>query len=367
MKQKTGALRIGLIGCGRVAVEHHLPSLRKVANAEIVAVADTDYEKATLLAERHQIAACYGHPRDLLADKRVEAVGVLTPTSSHYQIGIAALQAGKHVFMEKPLALSRSECDQLIRAWRQSGKMAMTCFNLRWHRHVQKAKEIVASGRLGTIKGIISTYTHNRDIQNVQEWHKRQILGGGVTFNEGVHHYDLWRFLLEKDVCEAFAFQRGSAHFEDETSVFSGRLSNGILASCFSTFKTSPANEIQIIGTAGRLCIDLYRFDGWNFFPSSIYSGSIGHRLKRSLQNIGQCIEAVSAKCRGGGFAETFYHAWDHFVRCLREGKEPGCTFDDGRQAVLTALAAIESFRSGQLTRVDEENQLPVDIDGQKK
>ena len=111
MRQNTEALRIGLIGCGRVAKEHHLPSLQRVANTEIVAVADVDYDQATFLAKTHKIATCYRHTQEMLADQRVEAVGILTPTPSHHQIGMAALQAGKHVFItDFRVGFNRHKC-----------------------------------------------------------------------------------------------------------------------------------------------------------------------------------------------------------------------------------------------------------------
>lgn len=359
MKITNKALRIGLIGCGRVAHEHHLPSLKRVSGAEITAVADIDPGKASRLARARGKPKWYASPDELLADPSVEAVAVLTPTPSHHEIGMAALRAGKHVFLEKPLALSRLECDQLVDAARKSGCRTMTCFNLRWHRLIRKAKTFIESGRLGEIKAVMSTYTHCRDTRTAQPWHRKLSLGGGVSYNESVHHFDLWRYLLGKNVEEIFAFHQSSDHYEDETSLISARLEDGILAGSFNTFRTSPASVLEIVGSNGRLCINLYCFDGLSFVPSTAYPGSISHRVKSSLQSLGQCAGVMSAIRRGGLFAETFYYAWDHFVRCVVEGREPECSFDDGRQAVLAALAAVESFSTGRKTRIDGDNRLP--------
>jgi predicted dehydrogenase len=235
----------------------------------------------------------------------------------------------------------------------------MTCFNLRWHRQVRKAKTFIEAGRLGDITAVLSKYTHYRNPETAQIWHKKLSFGGGVSFNESVHHFDLWRFILGKEVEEVYAFHRDTDHFEDETSIISARLEDGILASCFNTFRTSPACDLEIVGTKGRLFLDLYRFDGFNFSPSTAYPGSISCRVKSILQSIRQSPEAFSAMRKGGGLAETFDFAWDHFVRCVIEDREPECSFDDGRQAVLTALAVVESFSTGRMTRVDEDNRLP--------
>ncbi len=350
---------IGVIGCGKVALEHHLPSLKRVVGAEVVALADTDQKKTERLARAYRIANQCTTAEELLGDPSVDVVAVLVPTPDHHEIGMAALQAGKHVFMEKPLALSRSQCDELVDTARQAGTKTMTCFNLRWHRLIQEAKNFLASGRLGTIKAINSTYTHCRDPQHAQPWHRHLRFGGGVSFNESVHHFDLWYHLLHSDVEEVFALHRTSRDYEDESSMIAARFENGVLASCFNTFRTSPANEIEIVGDEGRLCINLYRFDGLQFFPSSVYPGSITLRANQAALSLKRFFGAISARQRGGFFAETFHGAWQHFIRCIQEDNEPSCSLSDGRRAVLAALAVVRSFNSEKSVRVDADNRLP--------
>jgi predicted dehydrogenase len=361
MKRSIRHVKIGLIGCGRVAREHHLPSLKRVPGAEIFAVTDIDLEKAAGIAKIYSIPHVYPSYNDLLSDPRIEGVGVLTPTASHHEIGLAALGAGKHLFLEKPLALSRLACDQLIEAARKSGKKTMTCFNLRWHRLIREALAVIDSGRVGDIKAVTSKYTHFRNIATAQKWHKQLEFGGGVSFNENIHHFDLWRFLLKKEIEEVFAFHRESDFYKDETSLVSARLEEDILASCFGSMKTSPESELVIFGTDGRLSVNLYRFDGLDFLPSTAYPGSTGYRVRSILQSLGKVPSLLAANRYGGGFAETFYFAWEHFIRCVTEDREPECSFEDGRQAVLTALAVVESFKKGKMTMVDGDHRLIAD------
>lgn len=352
-------IKIGLIGCGKVAVEHHIPSLKRISRAEIVAVADIQPERLTCLTKDYSTTTKYATAAELIQDPRIEAIGVLTHTPSHHAISLAALYAGKHVFLEKPLALSRKECDQLVEAGRVSGKKTMICFNLRWHRLILQAKEILSSGRLGPIVAIRSVYTHFRDGIQAPDWHRKLCHGGGVTFNESVHHIDLWRYLLKQEIEEVFAFHAPSATYEDETSVINARLSGGTLATAINTFQTSPSNEIEIFGSNGRLVICLYRFDGIRFYSCSEYPGSLSTRIKGIPQTMKLLAGAFPAMKRGGGFGETFYHAWNHFIDSILSDKPSDCSFDDGRQAVLTSLAAIQSFRTNQLVAVDGDNQLP--------
>jgi predicted dehydrogenase len=359
MTSKPRKLKIGLIGCGKVAFEHHLPSLKRIARAEIVAVADRQIDRLVRLTKDYPTVTQYTTAAELLQDPRVEAVGVLTHTPSHHEIGLAALQAGKHVFLEKPLALSRIECDRLVEAGRVSGNKTMVCFNLRWHRLIRQAKQIVSSGRLGSIVAIRSVYTHFRDGKDAPDWHRKLCHGGGVTFNESVHHIDLWRYLLRQEIEDIFAFHTPSATYEDETSVINARLSGGTLATAINTFQTSPTSELEIYGSRGRLALCLYRFDGLRFYSSSEYPGSFSTRMKAIPKAMTQLAGACPAMKRGGGFGETFYHAWSHFIDSIIADKHPDCSFDDGRQAVLASLAAIQSFQTNQLVAVAGDNRLP--------
>lgn len=359
MNSNRRTLRVGLIGCGKVAEEHHLPSLQLVSNVKVVALADQNEEKLDHLSRKYNIRRRYNNSNDLLADPEIDAIGVLTPTSSHCEIGVAALNAGRHVFLEKPLALSRIECDRLVEASRDTGKTKMICFNLRWHRLIVEAKRLVTSGVLGEIQVIRSIYTHYREGIGAPDWHRKLHLGGGVTFNESIHHFDLWRFVLDREVVEVHAFHNPSKQYEDETSVVGARLSGGVLGTIVNTFKTSPTSEIEILGSKGRLCINLYQFDGLRFYPYTIYPGSLNYRLKGLFKSIGQLAGFVPTMRRGGSFNETFVHAWDHFVDSALADRPATCTFEDGRRAVLITLAAVSSFQSERAVLVSGNNKLP--------
>lgn len=359
MNRDNPNLKIGLIGCGKVAGEHHLPSLMRIPAARVIALADPEHPKMSSLSRKYHITKQYRTETELLADKEIEAVGILTDTPSHCDIAVAALKAGKHVFLEKPLALSRSECDRLVEACRSTGKTNMVCFNLRWHRLIEDARRFIRSGRLGDIKIIRSSYTHFRDGADAPDWHRKLCRGGGVTFNESVHHFDLWRFLLGQNIEEVHAFQTRSAHYEDETSVIGARLSGGTLGTIINTFKTSPTSELELLGVGGRLHINLYQFDGMKFFPHLVYPGSIIHRAKNVCQSISHLPRVIPALSKGGIFGETFYRAWSHFVQSALLNKQTTCTFEDGQQAVLTTLAAVKSFSDRSTVLVNQSNELP--------
>jgi len=349
MRPDPRTLRLGLIGCGRVAVERHLPSLRHVGGFRLVAASDADGARLNLVSDQFGIAHRHVDYRALLERSDVDAVGILTPTASHVEITLAALAAGKHVLVEKPLALTAAECDRLIERAAVSPGKVVVGFNLRWHRLVRRARAFVAGGALGRVTAIRSAYTHERTGENAPDWHRKRKSGGGVLLNEAVHHFDLWRYLLGADVAEIFAATRHSSSYEDETSSVTATLEGGVLASGIFSFGTGPNSEIEIYGETGRLYLSCYRFDGLEFYPRSGYPGDPRDRLGKL---VAAAKELPSALRRGSEFADTFRGLWQHFFDCIREDKPSECTLQDGKRAIEVAAASIASASAGKPVRI---------------
>ena len=131
MPKRRRAIKLGIIGCGRVAEQRHFPALRYLPDVDVVAVSDIEENRIQRLADRLGIEHRSSDYRTLLERADVEAVGILTPTASHAEIALAALEAGKHVLIEKPLALTLEECDRLIAGSADSSRTVTVGFNLR--------------------------------------------------------------------------------------------------------------------------------------------------------------------------------------------------------------------------------------------
>jgi predicted dehydrogenase len=341
-------IRLGIIGCGKVAWERHYPALRRLSGFKVEAVCDTDAARASRIARLFGVRRSYADFHDLVQQGDIDAVAVLTPTCAHAEVGIAVLDAGKHLFLEKPLALTLEEAGRLIQAQRRSGRVAQVCFNLRWHRLVRQAKAAIEGGLLGRVKAIRSVYTHDRTGADAPDWHRKLALGGGVGFNEGVHHYDLWRYLLGREVRQIHALSQPSDVYEDETSVTSATLEGGVLASAVMSFLTGPNSEVEVFGEKGRLLISLYRFDGLQFYSNKTYPGAHMDRLKRGIRALAALPGLVADTRNGGGFQSTFAAAWSAFEDSIRTGSPSECTLEDGYKALEIALAAGESVACGR-------------------
>ena len=114
MANSRNKLRFGLIGCGRVTETLHLPALKQLDDADVVALADISGDRLNKVADLFHIPDRYPDYQCLLADCSIDAVAVCVPARFHVDVALAALEAGKHLFIEKPLALGLDECDRLI-------------------------------------------------------------------------------------------------------------------------------------------------------------------------------------------------------------------------------------------------------------
>jgi len=349
---RSTPIRLGIIGCGKVSWERHMPALLHTREFEVTATADPDAGRSEWLAGKLGAPHRMTGYRALLDLPEVDAVGILTPTSSHAEITLAALDSGKHVLVEKPLALTVAECDRLAARASSSPCKVVVGFNLRWHRLVRRARAFIAAGALGRIKAIRCVYTHDRTGETAPDWHRKLELGGGVTFNEGVHHFDLWRHLGGGGIEEVFAYSNPSSRYEDETSNVTARMSDGVLATAVLSLRTGPNSEVEIFGDLGRLCLSLYRFDGMEFHPHSTYPGNLAGRVKKTLSSLASLPQAIPIMRRGGDFQATFSGLWEHFADCILRDQPSDCTLEDGRSGIEAALAAIESFRSGRPVRL---------------
>ncbi len=347
-------VRLGLVGCGNVTENRHLPALKQVSGIEVVAVADTDERQLNKVADSFHIKKRYTGLTPLLDDPDVDAVGIVTPVQFHGEMAMEVISAGKHLFLEKPLALRLDQADQLVEKATQEQCKAMLGYNLRWHPFVRQAREIIRSGSLGNIEMVLSvSTTGTRFNPKAPVWMDRRESGGGVLFEYSSHFFDLWRFLFDEDVEQVFAVRR-SDEWDDVSATVNARLTNGIPVTSAFSEATTTNKEIQIYGQAGSLSVSLYRFDGIKIIPRSHPPGGIAGRLQEIMQTIGQIPNALSNRRKGGIHNSAFAAEWQHFADCIKKNIKPECTFVDGKKALQATLAAMVSASSGKPVHIPD-------------
>ncbi len=338
--------KVAFIGCGRATENLHLPALQKIDNVEVVALADTNSKQMNAVAGKFNIKNCYEDYRAILTDPSVDIVAVCVPVRHHFSIAMAVIESGKHLLVEKPLTLTLDEADTLVRAAESTDKKIMVGFNLRHHRLIQEAKKMLDNGDLGEIESIRSQWTSAiRYKQQLPDWRNSREQGGGALFEIGVHHFDLWRYLLKSDIAEISAHSK-SQNYPDETVTVTAKMENGVVASAMFSEIASDHNELEICGSKGRLRISLFQFDGLEFFPIMDAPGGIDKKVKELINFAKQLPTGIAIARQGGDFLNTYYHEWQYFLQCIENNEAVESSLTAGRQALEAVLSAIASADS---------------------
>ncbi|HBQ63600.1 MAG TPA: gfo/Idh/MocA family oxidoreductase [Clostridiales bacterium] len=190
-------LRIGIIGCGGIVRFAHMVSDKANPDVEVVALCDIIREKAEKMAAQHGIKDVYENYQDLLKREDIDAVDICTPNFLHSVIAVDAFRAGKHVFCEKPDAVSVEEVLKMNRAWKESGKVFMVMRNNRFRPDTRFLKKIIQEGGLGEIYAGRCGWIRRRGIPGKGGWFTTKAQsGGGPLIDLGVHMIDLAIWLM---------------------------------------------------------------------------------------------------------------------------------------------------------------------------
>ncbi|MFC4076996.1 Gfo/Idh/MocA family protein [Salinithrix halophila] len=203
-------IKVGVIGCGSIAIHRHIPEYANNPHVELVAFCDTDRERATAAAMEYG-GRVFTDYEELCKLEELDAVSVCTPNAYHAPISIAAARAGKHVLCEKPMATSREEAEEMIRAARESGVKLMIGHNQRLMPPHVKAKEILSTGTLGRVLTFRTAFGHGGpegwSVEGPGGWFfQKEKAFIGAMGDLGVHKTDLVRWLLDDEVVEVSAF-----------------------------------------------------------------------------------------------------------------------------------------------------------------
>ncbi len=187
-------LRWGILSTASIGTVKVIPGILKAARCEVVAIASRDATQAIVAAERLGIPRAHGSYEALLADRDVDAIYIPLPNHLHAEWSIAAMEAGKHVLCEKPMAMTASDAQRMVDVARATGVHLMEAFMYRHHPSWVAAMELVADGRIGTLAAVQSWFSYFNDdganIRNILDY------GGGALFDIGCYAVNLSRMLF---------------------------------------------------------------------------------------------------------------------------------------------------------------------------
>ena len=255
MNDSKSVVGFGIVGCGMIA-DFHAQALRSIAGARLIGVTDVNFAGAQIFAEKHGVLA-YKSYEDMLKNDAIQAVCVCTPSGYHAELAKSALLAGKHVAVEKPIAMTVSEADAVIEAAEKSGKLLMVISQLRFSRDAIRLRDAVQGGSLGQIRfcNLSMKYWREESYYAGSSWKGSRLLDGGVLMNQGIHGIDLLRYVIGGVTVLSSVTDRIYHKIEaPDTALALLRYDCGALGTLEATTAAFPGFDLQleIIGEKGR-------------------------------------------------------------------------------------------------------------------
>jgi len=249
----------GIIGCGYVTEVKSGPGFQKARNSSLVAVMRRNRELAKDYARRHGVPKWYDDADDLIQDPDVDAVYIATPPYAHKEYTIRCAQAGKPVYVEKPMGMNFSECQEMIKACQEREVPLFVAYYRRCLPRFLKIKELLDAGAIGGIRGIMmSLYA---PLPGEFGWHYTPQVGGGGKFVDmGCHTLDFLDYALGpiKSVA-GFAGNLGGHYLAEDIVTGAFEFESGVQAVGIWSFTASKMiDKTEIIGTIGKICFSSF-------------------------------------------------------------------------------------------------------------
>lgn len=336
--KRQRAIGLGIAGCGDAALALHGPALARVAGLRPVAVAETDLRRRRDAVRALGATRAFGEWRELLEDGEVEAVLVALPSSLHAEAAVKAFEAGRHVYLEKPLATDPADGRRVVEAWRRSGSVGAMGFNFRFHPVHRAVRAALAEGRIGEPAAVRTTFTAAPPAG--PGWKRRRASGGGVLLDLGSHHVDLVRHLLGREVVAVRATTRSRVSEADTASV-ELRLDTGVLVGSLFAWGTADVDRVEIHGDRGR--IDADRYAGTVTTPGRRHEYG---RRARLTELLATTREGARRLLRPPG-EPSYRAALAAFADEIRGGPRSCPTIDDGARSLAAIAAAERSAETG--------------------
>lgn len=323
---KKDEIKFALLGAGNLAKWAHLPALKKISGASLQAVYSNSGARGKSYAMRFGANYATSDFAEILNDADVDAIIIASRHKEHAAQAVAALDAGKHVFIEKPMAVTIEECQQIYQAVERSGKQLMVGFNRRFAPYYVEIKNQLKNR---TSPMVVSTRMNSPGIENGWAADDAQ---GGVVLGEGCHFVDLMYWLVESEPVSVSAYGFDKHNVAATLKFADGSIGNFIYTVVGS--ETSGGEMVEV------------------FAPGI---GATTEDFKRIV------VKRKSVTPRSRFFAAKGYEAQlESFVKSLKEGRETEITAIDGTRATLGCLLMLESVRTGEACEFNLDEILSV-------
>lgn len=347
-----GKINVAVIGLGSIS-EMHLKSYRRHPEAELYAVCDINEERARAKAAEYGVEVVYTDYRELLADKNIDAVSICTWNNTHAEISIAALEAGKHVLVEKPLAKSVEEALRMQDAVTRTGKILQIGFVRRYDANAQMLREFAANGEFGDI--YYAKASAIRRLGNPGGWFSDiERSGGGPLIDIGVHMIDLCWYMMGKPKPVSVS---GNTYRKLGNRANVRNLSFYKAADYDPTRNTveDMANALIRFENGASLQVDVSftlhaKEDG---STSKLFGTKGGFEIDPQVAIVTEKYNTIlnmtpQVDHKGFHFDSAFQNEINHFIECVQMGKQPLSPVEDGVEMMKMLCGIYESAALGK-------------------
>jgi predicted dehydrogenase len=333
--------RVGyaVVGMGFIAETSVLPAFRHSRKSKLVAVVSHDPKRAKQMGAKFGVKDCYGYGDydQCLSHPEVDAVFIASINGEHAEQTLRAAAAGKHVLCEKPLANSVEECRRMVEACRANRVLLMTAYRKYFEPGSVALKKLIATGKLGRLRHIFSTYTEAVDPAKVRWQLNRRMAGGGSLMDIGIYCVNTMRWLAGTAPIDAtaHAWTDDPKRFAEVEDSIAFRLTHpeGLVCQGTSSYSAKAASFVQVHGDMGWAALN----------PAFAFEEE----------------RRLFGKIQGRWFEETFkvidefVLEVDHFADCIRRGRNPKPDGMEGLRDLATVEAIYRSAHEGRTVAVE--------------
>lgn len=352
--------KVVVLGAGFIADIHLECYQRFVSDAEIVGVYSRNGERAKSLAEKHNVARWFDNLEQAIVDSGCEVVDICLPNFLHAEATIFAAKQGKHIIIEKPLAVTLEQADAMIAACQENNVKLMYAEELCFAPKYERARMLVKEGAVGEIYMLKQSEKHSGPHS---DWfYDVNYSGGGVLMDMGCHALGWFRWMLGNSKVESVyatmgtVLHKGRTRGEDNAVVIV-EFENGVTAVAEDSWAKHGGmdDKSEIYGTGGVIYADLFMGNSALVYSKDGY----GYAMEKADTTQGWSYAMFEEL-----FNQGYPHELRHFIECVREDKTPLVTGEDGRAVLEIIYAAYASAGLGKkiklpfATRVDK----PIDL-----
>jgi 1,5-anhydro-D-fructose reductase (1,5-anhydro-D-mannitol-forming) len=304
-------IRYGIIGCGLFAEKAIIPALQRSRNSELVALQKRSADAARAVAEKHNVPLTFTSPSDLVAHDDIDAVFIVSANGAHLGETVAAAESGKHVIVEKPMAVNAREAEQMVAVCEQRGVKLSVAHMIRMSPHAQRMREIVRSGMLGPVTYARADFIYDARLSHRGWLLDRRMAGGGPVFDVGVHCLDTLRFVLDDEVVSVSAElePEPSEDRTEEVAEIALRFSRGTIAAIHCSYRAPiRRKQFEVVGEEAVL---------------SAPDFTIGETTLPLTVSLGRNDEPSTPRVEHVAVPNLYVEEITHFSDCILTNREP--------------------------------------------